>query len=216
MARLSSGILGGISGTVGNVVGGRWRGIDYIRSKPASVRNPNTEAQRKQRMRFKLVISLLKKIRPLINIGFANGAKNQTPMNRAMSVNLRQAISGEYPDQKIDPENVLISDGSLSIGGNPVMDVSQAGSITLNWTSSLETGNGSGLDGVIALLYNTDLDEVVYQLHGAAREDETVELQIPETWEGNDIAGYLAFRSETGREVSPSQFISVETAAETP
>lgn len=216
MARLSSGILGGISGTVGNVVGGRWRGIDYIRSKPASVRNPNTEAQRNQRMRFKLVISLLKKIRPLINIGFANGAKNQTPMNRAMSVNLRQAVSGEYPDLEIDPENVLFSDGNLSSGGNPVMDASVPGSITLNWTNNSEAGNASGLDGAIALLYNTDLDEVVYQLHGAAREDETLELQIPETWEGSDIAGYLAFRSETGREVSPSQFISVETAAETP
>lgn len=70
MAKLSSGILGGISGTVGNVVGGRWRGINYIRSKPTSVKNPNTEAQRTQRMRFRLVITLLKKIRLFITIGF--------------------------------------------------------------------------------------------------------------------------------------------------
>ena len=59
MAKIKKGILGGISGTVGNVVGGNWRGIDYIRSKPSSVRNPNTEAQRAQRMRFRLVMSFL-------------------------------------------------------------------------------------------------------------------------------------------------------------
>lgn len=90
MAKLSSGILGGISGTVGNVVGGRWRGIDYIRSKPANVKNPNTEAQQAQRMRFKLVIEFLKRIRPLIKVGFQDGARNQTFFNRAMSVNIKK------------------------------------------------------------------------------------------------------------------------------
>jgi hypothetical protein len=31
MAKISQGILGGFSGTVGTVVGGHWRGIDYMR-----------------------------------------------------------------------------------------------------------------------------------------------------------------------------------------
>ncbi len=102
MAKLSSGILGGISGTVGNVVGGRWRGIDYIRSKPVNVKNPNTEAQQAQRMRFKLVIEFLKRIRPLIRVGFQNGERNQTFFNRAMSVNLKEAVGCTFPDLALD------------------------------------------------------------------------------------------------------------------
>ena len=216
MAKLRSGILGGISGTVGNVVGGRWRGIDYIRTKPASVKNPNTEAQRKQRMKFRLVMSLLKKIRPLINTGFRNAPANQTPMNRAMSLNLGQAITGEYPDLEINPENLVFSDGDLSSGINPVMDASETGKVTLTWLNSSESGNAADQDGAVALLYNIDRSEVVFKMNGASREDETLEITIPQSWEGNDIAGYLAFRSETDRSVSPNRFISIETAAETP
>jgi hypothetical protein len=34
MAKLNNGILGGISGKVGNIVGSSWRNIDTIRSNP--------------------------------------------------------------------------------------------------------------------------------------------------------------------------------------
>ena len=33
MGKISQGILGGVSGTVGNVVGGSWKGISYLRVK---------------------------------------------------------------------------------------------------------------------------------------------------------------------------------------
>src|SRR5690554_5177519 len=98
MAKLREGILGGLSGKVGTVVGGRWRDVDYIRSKPAIVRNPNTESQQKQRTRFSMLIKLLKRIRPFINEGFIENQGKQTPMNSAMSVNLKNAVQGEFPD----------------------------------------------------------------------------------------------------------------------
>jgi hypothetical protein len=53
MGKLTKGILGGFSGTVGNVIGGNWKGIDYMRSKPDHVSNPNTPKQREQRYIFK-------------------------------------------------------------------------------------------------------------------------------------------------------------------
>lgn len=45
MGKINQGILGGFSGKVGNVIGGNWKGIDYMRVKPASVANPQTEGQ---------------------------------------------------------------------------------------------------------------------------------------------------------------------------
>ena len=33
MGIINQGILGGVSGTVGNVVGGSWKGINYLRVK---------------------------------------------------------------------------------------------------------------------------------------------------------------------------------------
>ena len=31
MGKIAQGILGGLSGKVGNIIGGSWKGIDYIR-----------------------------------------------------------------------------------------------------------------------------------------------------------------------------------------
>ena len=52
MGKINQGILGGFSGKVGNVIGGTWKGIDYMRVKPAHVTNPKTEGQVDQRSKF--------------------------------------------------------------------------------------------------------------------------------------------------------------------
>jgi len=212
MAKLSSGILGGISGTVGNVVGGRWRGIDYIRSKPANVKNPNTEAQQAQRKRFKLVIAFLKRIRPLIRAGFRNGARNQTFFNRAMSVNLREAVSGAFPNLELDPQLLVFAQGELPGARSPQMDASAAGVITLTWNNNGGSGGASDQDGAMALLYNEDTQEVIYSLNGAGRQDELLDIAIPAEWSGDTVAAHIAFRSEDAPEVSNSRYIGSETA----
>ncbi|MEX2344759.1 MAG: DUF6266 family protein [Balneolaceae bacterium] len=213
MAKLNSGILGGISGTVGNVVGGRWRGIDYIRSKPASVKNPNTEAQQEQRMRFRLTMSLLKKIRPYVSAGFQNGNRQQTAMNAAMSVNVREAIGGTFPNLEIDPSKLVVSVGDLAGSAQAELDVSVAETATVTWLNEAGTGNASDDDAVMALLYNKEKDDVIYKLHGASREDETLSITIPSSWSGDTVAGYITFRSETDRNVSNGIFLGEETAA---
>jgi len=213
MAKLSSGILGGISGTVGNVVGGSWRGVDYIRSKPATVKNPNTEAQQTQRARFRLVISLLKKILPFINIGFSKGVRNQTPMNRAVSVNLKQAVTGTLSDLKIDPEKLVLSQGVLPGGPSAASDASTAGTVTITWQDNTGESGASADDGAMVLIYNQDKDSVVYRLNAAVRSDGTIDVSIPANWSGDTIAVYLAFRSALGQDVSGSQFLGSETAA---
>lgn len=213
MAKLSKGILGGISGTVGNVVGGRWRGIDYIRSKPSSVKNPKTEGQLAQRMRFSMVMNFLKKSRAFIGIGFQNSGQGQTAMNRAMSLNVREAITGTYPDLEINPEALVVSTGDLQGASTAGMDLSVAQEATFTWNNEAGSGNAFNDDGAMVLLFNTAKQAVVYSLYGASREDETVQIGVPQSWSGDPVAGYLAFRSESGRDVSESIYLGTETAA---
>lgn len=52
MARIPQGILGGLRGRIGNIIGASWKGINYIRSMPLSVANPNTVLQQAQRGAF--------------------------------------------------------------------------------------------------------------------------------------------------------------------
>ena len=39
MGKIAQGILGGLSGKGGNVIGGSWKGIDYIRTKLLSAKD---------------------------------------------------------------------------------------------------------------------------------------------------------------------------------
>ncbi len=57
MAKIVNGILGGISGKVAGVVGGSWKGINYIRAYTVPA-NPNTTAQQAQRTKFSAVRSM--------------------------------------------------------------------------------------------------------------------------------------------------------------
>ena len=56
MGRISKGILGGFAGTVGTVIGGKWRGIEYMRSRPTGGRSNPSTLQLAQRIRFALGI----------------------------------------------------------------------------------------------------------------------------------------------------------------
>ena len=56
MGKINQGILGGVSGQVGNVIGGTWKGIDYLRIKPSSVANPRTEESVQKSVSLNLVI----------------------------------------------------------------------------------------------------------------------------------------------------------------
>lgn len=216
MAKIRSGILGGISGKIGNIVGGRWRGIDYIRTKPANVKNPNTEAQQRHRMRFTLITQFLKKAKAVVKVGFRNQAKNKTARNVALAYNIKTAIKGTFPDLELDLEEIVLSDGGLPGVQEASMDASVPGQVTLSWASDTSASNASESDGAFLLLYNPIKDEAVYNMFGASRGDESHEQSIPTQWEADEIAGYLSFRSESDNEVSRSQYLGIETAATTP
>lgn len=213
MAKLSSGILGGISGKVGNVVGGRWRGIDYIRSKPASVKNPNTEAQQKQRTRFRLIGRFLSKAGPVIRLGFLKRRQNRTAFNEAMAVNLREAVSGTFPDLSIDPEKLTLCRGDLAGSSSYSLDLSTPEQAVINWSNDGTSANGSSDDAVLTLLYNIEKEDVIYRLNSAVRDDESAQMQIPASWSGDTVAGYIAFHKAEPRQVSDSLYLGSETAS---
>src|SRR5690348_4565658 len=102
MGTISKGILGGFSGTVGTVIGGSWKGIDYMRSQPLKRSGTFTQAQLEQQAKFKLLVAFLQPLAGLLFISFRDYAVKMTGFNNAMSYNLRNAITGVYPSYSID------------------------------------------------------------------------------------------------------------------
>jgi hypothetical protein len=158
-------------------------------------------------------MTFLKKSRAFISIGFQNSGSGQTAMNRAMSLNVREAVTGTYPDLEINPEALVVSTGDLQGASTAAMDLSVAEAGTVTWSNDAASGNGTNEDGAMVLLFNTAKQAVVYSLYGASREDETLQIGVPQSWSGDPVAGYLAFRSETGRDVSEGIYLGTETAA---
>lgn len=115
MATFKQGILGGFSGKVGGVIGSSWKGINTMRSQPASVLNPRTTAQVNNRNRFgylsTLAADMLTTIVKPLNDRFAQ------KMSGYNSFTSRSSLAFDSAGNFV-PNELKISSGKL---GDPVI-----------------------------------------------------------------------------------------------
>ncbi|HZH69146.1 MAG TPA: DUF6266 family protein [Flavobacteriaceae bacterium] len=213
MGKINQGILGGFSGKVGNVIGGNWKGIDYMRVKPASVHNPRTEGQMDQRTRFAQVLQFLQPMKDFIKVGYKNYAIKMTQFNSAMSYILKNAVIGSFPNYTIDYANALISRGSLAGALNGSATSSTAGTIEFTWYDNSNEGNAQATDKALILAYNKTKGEAVFVTDGALRTAGTQTLTVPDDFSGDAVECFIAFISADGLSVSNSKYVGSITVA---
>lgn len=206
MGKIKQGILGPFSGKVGNVVGATSNGVHYMRVIPANVRDPKTDKQLAQRQRFGLMTSTLKKFRPVVNIGFRKKTGNTSPANRALSYNLKNAITGEYPDQEIDYTAFLVARGDLTKAVALSAVSENPGEITFSWTDNSGEGSAKADDAFTVACYDPDEGNILYRIEAAVREDETVSINMPQSFQGQLVQVYAFFASEAGDDVTDSHY----------
>jgi len=195
MATIKKGILGGVSGKVGNVVGGSWKGIDYLRTKADVVNNPNTELQATQRSKFAAVARFLAPVTEVVRIGFRGYAVKMTAFNAAFSYNYHNALTGTFPDFAIDYPKAMISRGSLPATLNVACASATAGKVQLTWDTAATAGAASASDSVVVVVCNPARQDAVYQLDAATRADGSVEINVPAYFSGETVHCYVTFMS---------------------
>ncbi|MBU0697766.1 MAG: hypothetical protein KKE39_14755 [Bacteroidetes bacterium] len=213
MGRISKGVLGGFSGKIGNVVGGSWKGIDYMRIKPSSVANPKTVGQVDQRTKFTASLQFLQPLKDFVKVGYKNFANKMTEFNSAMSYTLGNAITGISPDFIVDYSSALLSRGSLPGALNPSATSTVAGAVEVAWDDNTLNGTASATDKSLIALYNPNKAEAVYTLEGASRSAGTETLVVPANYSGDDLEAYISFQSADGTSVSNSIYIGSVTVA---
>src|SRR5687767_4676020 len=114
MGKLNAGILGGFIGKVGTVVGGKWKGIEYMRFKGPSKKKNNAPRQIEQQAKFALATDMVSNMSDLFKITYKSYEQQMTARNKAVSGIVNDAITGTYPDFAIDFSKVLISKGKLN------------------------------------------------------------------------------------------------------
>ncbi len=141
MGKYKNGILGAFSGKIGPVIGASWRGIDYMRGLQKLSNKPATAKQSAQRMKMSLFRGFLLNIEEIVDICFQNYTQT-SPMNAALSYNMKHSVAGIYPDMVIDFQNLVLSKGDLMGSWSPNVTSTESGSIDFRWT------NGSSADFV--------------------------------------------------------------------
>lgn len=213
MGKISQGILGGFSGKVGTVVGGRWKNIDYIRAKPINVANPRTEGQVNQRNKFSTTLEFLQPNIAFIRKGFKAYAVGKTEFNAAMSYVLNNAITGSAPNFEVDYATALLSRGSLAGALNPATDLTTAGQVEFTWTDNSTEGNANTTDKAMVIVYNPIKKESIYILDGALRTVGSQTVVIPNSYAGDTVELFMAFITDDGSQVSNSVYLGSGTAS---
>jgi hypothetical protein len=205
MARFKKGILGGFSGKVGNVVGGSWKGIDYMRSLSQRRKGNPTPAQQAQQAKFKLAVQFLQPFSAVLSIGFRDQAVAMTGPNSAMRLVMGNAILGDYPDYSIDYAKVLISRGDLPNAAEA--SVSAAGTtLGFTWSDNSDGVRATPTDQALLVVYCPELKQVEWRLNTAQRAGAGATLEVP-AFAGMEVQVWLSFVRADGRKTANSRHL---------
>lgn len=199
MARLKKGILGGVSGKVGNVVGGSWKGVDYLRSIPSSVNSSNTVLQQGQRVKFSLLMQFLRPMKEIVRLGFHAHAGKMTAFNAAMSYNYNHAITGDYTTGfALAYSDLRLSLGDLEPISGVVAESTEAAKLSLNWEDNSAVSGAASTDILYVAVYNPLKNNAVVRINAALREDLTLDVMLPAAYSGDTVHIYTGFIATEG------------------
>jgi len=203
MGRITKGILGGFSGTVGTVIGGSWKGIDYMRSQPSRRTTTSSQRQKEQQAKFGLMVKFQSTMNNLLNYSFKSYAVKMTGANSALSYNLRNAITGIYPDYLIDYSLALVSRGDLPNAQNQTAVAGAAGVVNYTWTNNAGTGKALDTDTAVLVIYCAARQQCIYLESAAERGDQAGTLTVT-NFIGEVVETWIGFFSADGKEVATS------------
>jgi len=213
MAVGKRGITGGLSGSVGGIVGSSWKGRAVFKAKPLSVANPRTTPQVNQRTKFSAIavfgsLILSSWVKPIWDrfSGDISGYNKFCSLNKANSSN-----SGvlDYP-------NLIMSKGKMQV---PVLsaafaDVSE-GAVGLSVELPNDLTWGQAGESIYVLAVNTTTSEVlgVTQTVGDPSDTQQVTISTSDFVAGNAIRFYVAIKRTDGTQVSDSATVTVNAIA---
>ena len=218
MALLKNGILGGIKGTVGPVVGSKWRNLDVLKSKPRPTTKNPKEGQVIQRSKFGMVNNFLKGMKSFIEIGFQSREQRISPMNAAVRYCLERAVVCQSQMFHLDYQKVKISLGPLPVATDLAIMINANGELNLSWSALREIDPSVKMerdnDKVMVAVYDPLKQRSCGSCGEFKRSDFSVGFQLPLAFIGMPLYVWTFFMSESGKQVSDSIYLGTVTVNE--
>jgi len=213
MGIINQGILGGVSGTVGNVVGSFWKGIPCLRIKAAHYNDAQSEVQVEQRNRFKAIVEFARSVMDtLIRPIWEKKAVKMSGFNLFLKTNIDVF---DETGQLTDFENLRMSVGDLPIAPNIVVEngVAGNGAIVVTWEDNSGTGIAATTDQLRLVAMNGKVPVIPSGLN-FTRDAGQAAIQLP-YGAGEDVHVYVFFQNEGKMKYSPD-FYALVTIPTTP
>jgi Family of unknown function (DUF6266) len=205
MGTHKQGILGSFSGKVGTVVGSTWRGQWVMRGLTTKKRGKSDPSQLQQQAKFGLMIKFLRPLGSLLSQTYDITPAEMTGINKALSDNIKNAITGVYPAFTVDYTKLSLSKGILPNAETPTAASTVAGKLTFTWTDNSGTGDALATDMAFVAVYNDTLNRWIFKQNIAARNAGTYTLDVT-AFSGKPVQTYFGFISADGSSVSDSLF----------
>src|ERR1035437_10026515 len=186
MARFKSSTFGKISGKHGTAVAALLKNGTNILKVFRKASNPDTPGQKNQRGKFGFVVKELNCMRQIFTITF----DGQYVMNSAVSKAMKTALTGEYPDFKLDYSKLIISEGTLN--KTPQVSLEQMGGSTvkIGWNAEEFLGRNPA-DNVNLVFLNQTSKTVILKQHVALSGAGSVEVDLPVNWMDKELHSWI-------------------------
>jgi len=168
-----------------------------------------SDAQYAVQLGTSLVNDLLAPLKDFVNISMhyaPKPKKSWSAFTLATSENKMKAITGVFPDLKIDYTKVVLAIGKLPAPVNPKAQLAD-GRITFSWEADLSSENTDPSDRVMCVAYFPETFQAFTIRGGAKRTEEIQHINLPSFTEEMLIETYMCFISEDRKEVSDSIYL---------
>ncbi|MCX2450169.1 DUF6266 family protein [Pedobacter sp. PLR] len=205
MAVCKVGPFGHPTGKIGDVVFYMSRGQLICRTagKPGK---PSLK-QKANREEMSVTMELLKPMKDFINVSFKRESEGtlKNPHNLATSYNKKQALTGDYPNIKVDYAKVILSKGALEMAADLKVSKGTDG-LNLSWASGIEE-NGAEDDMLMVLVSHPTKKQASTFLNAAKRADGRCFLPLDKEWMMSaQMEVYVCFKSSNEKLISDSAY----------
>jgi hypothetical protein len=201
MGKLSGGILGPVKGKVGAVVGSVSGGQNIVKAMPASYSDKKSAAQLEQRSSFKNTLDLYKLVSPSVKNTNAERPSKHSAYNVFMKNNVGKSIIGDA----VNLAALKISVGSLQEADTEMISSAGANSVDITWPNNANETTAFATDTVVVTLIREDNLDVVNRVSNVTRADGAINVAIPENWDGQDVYGYVTFKTADANKCSATK-----------
>ena len=193
MGRIHKGILGPVSGTVGNVVGSSWKDIHYLKSQPSTKKRTPTVDQLDHQLKFSVVLNFIQTMVGLIQLTFKKYAVRMSEYNAAFSYNYHNALTGTTPDYAIDFSKALVSRGDLPNAMAPAATLTN-NTVYFTWTDNSGFGKAAPTDKALFVVFCPNLNLTLYN-GNAVRSAGAGSLDVS-AFAGETVQTWITFTAE--------------------